>query len=1467
MKYTTLSRKISIFIAIIASFIIVACGGSSSGGGGTATPTPTPTASDFEFTLSNSDVVIGTNFTISVKITNNTDVTRDFKDIDIVRSADTNIATDDTAVKRLRDFQLLAGRSKDISENITAPATVDTYYYGVCLEVSGDNSKICSSSYATVNAVASDLAVTNFSTNVSSIIAGNSISLSATVNNKGGATADGRITLSYYYLTEDNSKDAINSGVKLGSDYFTDEDLASKQSKAVNQIRVVPLAVGSYYFGACVTTAGGAKDIDNSNNCTSTSQLAKVDVIIPEFEITPKSVLENAGLVEFTLRLNEAVGSTTTATYETKIFTAGAGDFAAPRGTLTIPAGSTTGTFRIFMRDDSLVEADEIIKLSFTNFQSTTGTPVNIADAIYEIVILNDDTTDFRLTTAYSGGTVDASGGVNTVEGLTRIALESISPIDRDITINYTTSGGRTYPASKGSDYTASGSITLKAGDQTVDSGIRITADNIVEADETFDIALVDNATFRNISSAGISANDLAVNTNATTITILNDDSAVFRFTGPATVDEGNSGTKPLNFQLSTTSDIADYVTFSAYFRTEGTATRNEDYEFVTNTGVLNSTNNFAYNFTVNLRGDNFPEADETIIARANINRSQRGVLYQQIQSNITTTILNDDDVTITTNIEAIPRQIVEPATPTDKKLLNFRLTASAPLINSIRLTYLLEGTAAASIDYIAPATNVVILPPYTTSINIPIEIKGDNLMESNKTLTMTLNSTSDGRISLNSSSATATILDNADDRLVVVTANRSFIRSGESVNFNVSMNRQLSTKDFFFRLIPVGVLTGKNTIQYKVIVQVDASSNPIIGLQTLVTSDVLGVRTDIKDDDIQLMMLDDTNLAIIDRTNSGGSGGDRFIKNSYFLDHHPFQPTSKSNFTVTVITRNRYFDPNEDRLFRLAVYSAAGDSRLSSIVRIIPNGNNDLDNDNIANNIDIDDDNDGLIEIHNATEFNNIRHNLAGTGYKISAGVNDNTTGAPTATNKAANYYCSTPAGLCGYELMANINLNGVNNWQPIATNNNRFTAILEGNDYTISNLMIDRQSTDYIGLFAAIEDAKIQNLRFTNVSVKGQSKVGAVVGYASSSELLNINLIGDNSQTSANAEVIGTSNSIAEVGALAGKFEDKVSIKTRKITAVENDANGNLIVVIREATSEVHDTGLIRDIASNLTVSTNSNTGSVVGGLVGNLGSPLLTSMSRGNVYGNSSIGGLVGVLSTHGLVQQSYATGNVTHNGVANSSRTNSGGLVGMVTTGKIIQSYATGRVSGLFSYNARSGGLVGSISSTTGGNVSQTYSFGDVYNDNANQIHNRNFIGHVADGGRYIAVVGNNYRKFAMRYDSDIIIDYGGMVDLELLKRLNLATTGWYAVPAGQNYLPYYSPYCDINRNGTIDEVEKLEGNFVWDFGDVQQVPVLRCVFKQPNTRGLYESQRNAAIRQNIYDSVNSQRGANFPGGGG
>ena len=192
-----------------------------------------------------------------------------------------------------------------------------------------------------------------------------------------------------------------------------------------------------------------------------------------------------------------------------------------------------------------------------------------------------------------------------------------------------------------------------------------------------------------------------------------------------------------------------------------------------------------------------------------------------------------------------------------------------------------------------------------------------------------------------------------------------------------------------------------------------------------------------------------------------------------------------------------------------------------------------DSDNDLIADIVDVDDDNDGLIDINSLVELNNVRYNLAGTSYddeEADTGAGDAgvTTGAPT----AATANCTTPTDgvyLCGYELAVDLDFDRNNNgstitgvnvgaspqglldigdvdsyfsvssdfrggWVPIGPGTganaaailaNSFNTIFEGNNNTISNLASIRPLT-HMGLFGRVgPNGHIRNLGLIDVGI----------------------------------------------------------------------------------------------------------------------------------------------------------------------------------------------------------------------------------------------------------------------------------------------------------------------------------------------------------------------------------------------
>ena len=292
-------------------------------------------------------------------------------------------------------------------------------------------------------------------------------------------------------------------------------------------------------------------------------------------------------------------------------------------------------------------------------------------------------------------------------------------------------------------------------------------------------------------------------------------------------------------------------------------------------------------------------------------------------------------------------------------------------------------------------------------------------------------------------------------------------------------------------------------------------------------------------------------------------------------------------------------------------------------------------DNDGIASSSDVDDDDDGLIEICTLEGLNAIRYELNGTGYRTGSGVALNSMG------------CKSNSCV-GYELTVNLDFSestAYGNWQPIGNLTNFFNAIFDGNGHTISNLAIDRMSSDRLGLFGEVGDSShIRKVGLLNVSVKGKQFIGGLVGI--------------NRGTVANSYIADADvKALLTVGGLVG---DNVGTIGNSYVAGTN-------------VEAIYDSG---------------SNGKDAGGLVGwNRRNIFNSYVTTGTVTGIENVGGLVGNNEDSGNISNSYATGAVI--GTENRDSSKIGGLVGL-SQGRISNSYATGTVTG----NDYIGGFVGS-----------------------------------------------------------------------------------------------------------------------------------------------------------------------------
>lgn len=236
---------------------------------------------------------------------------------------------------------------------------------------------------------------------------------------------------------------------------------------------------------------------------------------------------------------------------------------------------------------------------------------------------------------------------------------------------------------------------------------------------------------------------------------------------------------------------------------------------------------------------------------------------------------------------------------------------------------------------------------------------------------------------------------------------------------------------------------------------------------------------------------------------------------------------------------------------------------------------------------------------------------------------------------------------------LTANIDLEG-HLWTSIGPEiNASFSGTFNGNEVTISNLIINQPEDDLVGFFGSVLNAEIKNVKIQGAIVYGKSTVGGLVANLSTN------------------------------------------------STIENSSITNGYVQCEEGFYGGIAGGLTGGLLTNSTIKSSSYSGEVhggdqIGGLVGTAWDTTLIeeSFSEGLVQGDNIVGGLVGyttmnfppVPNTRNIVRNCYSRSNVVATGIM------AGGLYGSPeTNGGIENSYSTGTVTAAEDF----GGSIGKI----------------------------------------------------------------------------------------------------------------------------------------------------------------------------
>jgi hypothetical protein len=221
-------------------------------------------------------------------------------------------------------------------------------------------------------------------------------------------------------------------------------------------------------------------------------------------------------------------------------------------------------------------------------------------------------------------------------------------------------------------------------------------------------------------------------------------------------------------------------------------------------------------------------------------------------------------------------------------------------------------------------------------------------------------------------------------------------------------------------------------------------------------------------------------------------------------------------------------------------------------------------------------------------------------------------------------------------FVLANNINASETSSWNggagfdPIGNLSDPFTGHFNGNGFTISNLYIDRPTEYYTGLFSYTNAANVYDLTLSSVDVTGDSGVGALSGYISSSTTIT------------NVHTSGQVNAENHGGGLVGRVMGNDNV----ISKCSSDTD-----VVGYGTSRQYMGGLFAATYSSnncLTVSNSYATGDVsgyhnIGGLGGSAGLSSTCSISNcystGTVSGITYYGGLTGSGTPSGDSSLSY------------------------------------------------------------------------------------------------------------------------------------------------------------------------------------------------------------------------------------
>ncbi len=440
----------------------------------------------------------------------------------------------------------------------------------------------------------------------------------------------------------------------------------------------------------------------------------------------------------FEIRLTEAAAAPITVHWAAVSYAnantslnASANDFVGgrfPSGDVTFGIGQTVKTITITPAPDSEIEQNERYNVNISVTDGLAG--VIIGTAVGQII--NDEASlAFNSATFVADEGSESDGGILTATVARDGFIRSTVSASWKVVLNDGQANSSDFAGGQdalgSNDGLPSGTVEMLPGEVQAPIQIRFAGDNIIEANETFQIVLFAPGSGTQLGS-----------TTATTGTIRNDDMAFAM--GSATlspVNEGQAGqTTALSITVVRSGDARSAA--SVVWSVTGSGdnpTNNSDFTGNTANTLVFAANETSKTFSVNLKGDDTLEADEQFIATlVGVGNAGSGTI-DAAKASTTVSVRNDDSqVSFDAGSTAIS------AKENAANAFTYTLTRAGDLTRSISVGWQLDFTGkTANADDFTATSGTATFAAHSATATFTVVPASDTVVEPDETFAVKL--------------------------------------------------------------------------------------------------------------------------------------------------------------------------------------------------------------------------------------------------------------------------------------------------------------------------------------------------------------------------------------------------------------------------------------------------------------------------------------------------------------------------------------------------------------------------------------------------------------------------------------------------------------------------------------------------------------------------------------------------------